>query len=352
MRIDSSTYSVSEILEMLGRRDLTVDKSYQRASRIWPPGPRTYFIDTIIKKFPFPKLYFYERFDIDRRKTLRNIVDGQQRITTIIDFIEGKFRLTNVCKEYAGQRFSDLPEDAQTNFLSYTVSVDVIRNAEKSEILEMFRRMNAYTLPLNEAEKRHSTFQGEFKWFINQKADDLDAFLQEFGVFTERQIMRMADAELIADSIVTIEQGIVTTTSRILKTIYEKYDNEFQAIDDYSRLLDEIVDFVVTHLGEFRNSPLMKPYVVHSLFSALYHNKYGLPAYERLIEVKPIGAVSGDVDIAKQGLEALSRADEAKESDGEFGEYVWSCQAGTNTQRRRAKRVQYLCRALQGSLLT
>src|SRR3546814_5571842 len=75
--------------------------------------------------------------------------------------------------KYAGKRFSDLDEEIQNQFVSYTVSVDVIRNATRAEILQMFRRMNAYTLPLNEPEKRHSSFQGAFKWFINHLADEL-----------------------------------------------------------------------------------------------------------------------------------------------------------------------------------
>src|SRR3546814_18010366 len=93
--------------------------------------------------------------------------------------------------KYAGNRFSDLDEEIQNQFVSYTVSVDVIRNATRAEILQMFRRMNAYTLPLNEPEKRHSSFQGAFKWFINHLADELNEFFVEFVVFTNRQIVRM-----------------------------------------------------------------------------------------------------------------------------------------------------------------
>src|SRR3546814_1570058 len=37
-------------------------------------------------------------------------------------------------------------------------------------------------------EKRHSSFQGAFKWFINHLADELNEFFAEFGVFTNRQI--------------------------------------------------------------------------------------------------------------------------------------------------------------------
>src|SRR3546814_12444761 len=77
----------------------------------------------------------------------------------------------------------------------------------------MFRIINAYTLPLNEPEKRHSSFQGAFKWFINHLADELNEFFVEFGVFTNRQIVRMSDAELLTDCVLAMERGVVSTSA-------------------------------------------------------------------------------------------------------------------------------------------
>src|SRR3546814_20263747 len=85
--------------------------------------------------------------DRSTRGIRKEIVDGQQRIKTIVRFHEDGLSLQGESK-YAGKRFSDLDEEIQNQFVSYTVSVDVIRNATRAEILQMFRRMNAYTLPL------------------------------------------------------------------------------------------------------------------------------------------------------------------------------------------------------------
>jgi Protein of unknown function DUF262 len=185
MNINTNSYSIPEIIGMLDRKELVVNLEYQRGSGLWPDGPSSYFIDTILEGYPFPKIYMYEYLDRSTRSIRREIVDGQQRIRTIVRFRNNEFALRGE-SAYAGMRFEDLNEDVQEKFLSYPVSVDVIRNATRSQILQMFRRMNAYTLPLNEPEKRHSSFQGRFKWFINQLADDLNEFLVEFGVFTNR----------------------------------------------------------------------------------------------------------------------------------------------------------------------
>lgn len=353
MRITESSYSIAELKEMLGRRELRVNHSYQRGSRIWPPGPRTYFVDTILKGFPFPKIYFYEYLDRSDRSLKKDIVDGQQRISTIIDFIGDKFSLTGVCEEYSGMMFSELPDDVQNDFLMYTVFVDVIRNADESEILEMFRRMNAYTLPLNEAEKRHSTFQGEFKWFINSLSTEFDNFFFHFGVFNERQIVRMADAELISDIIFGIENGLVTTTASKLRAIYKEYDKDFPepTKHTYNTRLHEIIEAITASFSTTKKTFLMKPYVLHSLSLALYHNKYGIDSIRDGLGLEPLGEFFGDREVAQHGLEALARSHEAKEEDGEFGEYVWSCLAGTNTEKRREPRFRFLLSALRGELL-
>lgn len=351
MKIDGSTYSIVELREMLQRRDLQVNTEYQRGSRLWPSGARSYFIDTILTGFPFPKLYFYEYLDRSARKTKREIVDGQQRISAIMDFVDGKYALTSVSRLHHGKRFSDLEEDVQDLFLGYSVPVDVIRNAEKSDILEMFRRMNAYTLPLNEAEKRHSTYQGPFKWFINETATEYTPLFVEYGIFTKRQIVRMADAELLAEMILALEQGVVSSSNKLLSDLYRSYDVEFAREAEYRVKLAEFFVYVAEHLGELRKSFLMKPYVVHSLFCAAMHNMYGLPGVEAKIKLAPIQAIGRDFELALHSLQALAMAHEGKDLEGEFGEYVWSCTGGTNREPRRVSRVKYLALALRGELL-
>lgn len=109
MNLDSSTNSVADLREMFARKDLVVNKSYQRGAGLWPASARSYFIDTMLMDCPFPKLYFSETLDRATRKVVREIVDGQQRFITMMDFINDKFRLTTVSKQFSGMQFSDLP---------------------------------------------------------------------------------------------------------------------------------------------------------------------------------------------------------------------------------------------------
>lgn len=345
MNINTNNYSILEIIGMLERKELIVNAEYQRGSGLWPEGPGSYFIDTILEGYPFPKIYMYEYLDRTNRGIRKEIVDGQQRIRTIVRFHENAFALRGE-SAYAGMRFRDLDEDVQDRFLSYTVSVDVIRNATRAEILQMFRRMNAYTLPLNEPEKRHSSFQGSFKWFINQLADELNEFFVEFGVFTSRQIVRMSDAELLTDCILAMERGIVSTSASDLRGLYKRYDDNFPAAADYRTCLEEAFQFIAAELGNLRKTFMMKPYALHSLVTALIHCRYGIPAIEEQLYVPSIGQFAANGPQAAETLLALAQAHETKDSEGPYATYVWGCIGGTNRAPRRTARVAAILRAL------
>jgi hypothetical protein len=107
MRINNNNYSVAELLDMLERRELIINRDYQRGSGLWPPGARSYFIDTILEEYPFPKLYMYEFLDRPNERIRKELVDGQQRLMTIKDFVENKFALSGDTR-HVGLRFQDL----------------------------------------------------------------------------------------------------------------------------------------------------------------------------------------------------------------------------------------------------
>jgi hypothetical protein len=345
MNINTNNYSVLEIINMLDRREMVVNQEYQRGSGLWPLGPSSYFIDTILEGYPFPKIYMYEYLDRSARGIRKEIVDGQQRIRTIVRFYNNEFSLAGDT-QYAGRRFNDLDMEKQEQFLSYPVSVDVIRNATKAQILQMFRRMNAYTLPLNEAEKRHSSFEGQFKWFINELADTLNEFFVSFGVFTYRQIVRMADAELLTESVLAIERGVISTSATDLKSVYKHYDEGFPDAQRYREYIGQAFDFIGGELSALRGTHMMKPYALHSLVTALIHCRFGISQIEQQFLVSPLNAFARDPRAAAESLLALAQAHEAKETDGQYATYVWGCLGGTNRIGRRTARVAAILRAL------
>jgi hypothetical protein len=298
MKVEESKYSIAEIVDWLQKRELVVNTDYQRGGGLWPTSAKSYFIDTILKDFPFPKVYFHERIDRETKRPHREIVDGQQRLTTIIDFIDGKFALSSNALGFEGKHFCTLTEDEQDSFYSYTVLVDVIRNADRSEILQMFRWMNAFTLPLNAAEKRHSEFFEEFKDWVNTVLDRFGSILINWGILTSRQIVRMADAEFVTDVALAIDEGIVSTSPQKLASLYRKNDKIFTDRQKFDKHVSSVFDVILNQFSELQETYITRPHIFHSFVCALLHNKFGLPGVHQLIGVAPTGKFFTDRDSA------------------------------------------------------
>lgn len=347
MKVEEGKYSVAELVDWYRNRVLVVNKDYQRGGGLWPQAAKSYFIDTVLRDFPFPKVYFHEHIDKSTKKPRREIVDGQQRLSTIVEFADGKFPLGRNARELEGMRFSDLPEDKQYAFWSYTVSVDVIRNADRNEILQMFRRMNAFTLPLNEAEKRHSEFFGEFKDWVNGVLDRYGSVLVDWNVLTSRQIVRMGDAEFVADLALAVEEGIVSTSPTKLRGLYRHHDDNFANMGHLDTHVVGAFDAVLENFSALQGTYATKPHVFHSLLCALIHNRFGLPGAAEAIGLEPIGQYFVDAERALTSIKRLVAAHEEKEL-GEFAEYVRAASEGGNRGPQRALRLKWLCKALRG----
>jgi len=348
MNLNIGQITLIDLLGMLDRKEIIINRNYQRGSDIWPNTARSYFIDTILHDFPFPKIYLYQAFNPTTKKPYKELVDGQQRVTTIHDFFNNKFALSNTSKKFAGLRFKDLDEETQQIFVSYQIEHSTILSATRAELLEMFRRMNAYTAPLKEAEKRHSTYQGEFKWFISQTTEYCwSELLETFNVLTEKQIARMADAEFVSDMIVVLELGIQTKRNAAIDKLYKEYDETFPKVEEYIGILMEFYADIIDHMQDIRETFITKSYVMHSLFCAYAAIRYGFPGSEEFVK-NPSKDYKIDFARAVPKLLELAEAHENQEDEGPFKQYVEACTSSTTQQAQRKIRTTFLSRALLG----
>lgn len=330
---------------MWQRKELIVNRNYQRSPSVWPDSARTYFIDTILNRYVFPKVYFYQVFDKTRKKVIREIVDGQQRLTTVLSFLNDEFTLSNRSVKYQGKRFSELDDELQQQFLTYSVEVDIIHSAEQSDLLAMFTRMNAYTAPLNPAEKRHAEFEGHFKWFIIEATGEIGPRLVEFNVLTSKQAIRMHDAEFLTELAIALEHGIVDKSEKSLTQIYRQFDKDFPREQEFRDRIYEFMQVLEYDFAPLKNTFITKSYVCHSLFCALMHKKYGIPGGSDL-GTPTDGVFFTNLQSTIDALNALAGAHELQDTTGPFGEYVEACMSTTHRVKQRKIRTRWLSKAL------
>lgn len=344
MEISHSEFTVHDLIGMYERKELVINKEYQRNPGVWPATAKTYFIDTILESFPFPKMYLYQNYDKAGKRPYKEIVDGQQRFTTIFEFYSNKLTLTSSSKNFSGKKFENLDEDIQRIFLTARIQADVILSADKSSLLELFRRMNSYTAPLNESEKRNAEFQGPFKWYINELSKRYAATLQEWGVFKPRDIIRMKDMEFFTDLSLVVDGGQITSKSTSsFKKIYGKYNEDFANKNYFFEVLTNTLD-AIFDIEELKYSHMCKEYTLYSLFCAFAQLRYGI--LSNIHGMETIGKYYSNKSTAIEKLLEISAAHENKDESGKYGKYVKACIGTTTKRQQRTDRTDAIIKCI------
>lgn len=141
---------------------LTIQPEYQR-NYIYEDGQKDVaVIESVLKGYPLGLIYFNHNKDFEFPLTEFEVLDGQQRITSLGRFVKNKFAVKINGIE---QIFDGLNEGLQRKILNTKLLVYICEgegeNAE-DEIKEWFKTINIVGVPLNEQEKLNAIFSGEF----------------------------------------------------------------------------------------------------------------------------------------------------------------------------------------------
>jgi uncharacterized protein with ParB-like and HNH nuclease domain len=82
---DTRVYNVSDFVEWNNRDQLQLSPDFQRRS-VWSLQAKSYLVDTVIRGKPMPKLFIAQ--DVKDRRNIRTVVDGQQRLRSLLEYIE------------------------------------------------------------------------------------------------------------------------------------------------------------------------------------------------------------------------------------------------------------------------
>jgi len=219
--IQHTDFKVSDFLSWQKAGSLELSPSFQRRP-VWSKGAKSFLIDTVVRGFPMPVIFLRSvPSDSVRFEPMRQVVDGQQRIRTLISFVapelltdlnEDRDTFTvrrNHNRELAGRLFSQLDGEIQQRILDYDFSVHVFpSDTDDREILQVFARMNATGVKLSAQELRNAEFFGEFKSLMYDLGAEQLPRWRSWGVFTENAIARMEEVELTSEFALLMLNGI------------------------------------------------------------------------------------------------------------------------------------------------
>lgn len=253
-----NTQTIQWFLEMEGSGQLDLDPPYQRRS-VWNDAYRRFYVDTILRNYPSPAIYL----QVETRPgvpTVYHVIDGKQRLETLIAFTKDGFHLGNyfAAEGYSNPYYSDLSEDLQERFADYVLSVENISRTTPDEIKSAFERLNRNTAKLNNQELRKAQFEGAFITKMSVLAEN--PLWVNLGVASRARVSRMLDVEYVSEIYLLTMHGILDGSPALLDKYYAEYDEEIPGDDLVEEKYDSIREWIGgldlngtrwTNLGDF-----------------------------------------------------------------------------------------------------
>lgn len=302
-QVSKTHYKVSDFISWAKASTLILSPSFQRRS-VWPAGAKSYLIDTIVRGLPIPIIFLREqRTDLNSLEPKREVVDGQQRIRTLLGFIQSNlikgydpakdaFTIKKTHnKDLADKPFKDLPADVRQNILDYQFSVHILPSTvDDREVLQIFARMNSTGLKLNAQELRNARFFGEFKTSMYAIAAEQLQRWRSWRIFTESQISRMGEVEITSEFAQLMIKGLVGKTQKAIDNLYQEFDDTWSERGEVERRFRHCMEEIDTHVGaDMANSSFKNRSAFHGLFSVVYDAAFetGSPLKRKKAEPLP-----------------------------------------------------------------
>lgn len=189
-----------EIDSLLGKRQrgrLLLQPEFQRLY-VWDSKKASKLVESVLLSIPLPIVYLSQEHD-----GKEYVIDGQQRLTSLFAYIDGKFPSgvefklegLNVLSDLNGKKFADLTEEFQDRIRYYKIRViTFLKDSSEDLKFEIFERLNTGSEPLNDQELRNCIYRGKFNNALKDMAGDPD-FMYICGF--KSPDLRMRDIELV-----------------------------------------------------------------------------------------------------------------------------------------------------------
>lgn len=352
LNIAKTVYKVSDFLSWQRNGSLVLSPSFQRRP-VWSTASKSYLLDTVIQGLPVPIIFLREQTDLKTLEPIREVIDGQQRLRTLLAFVEpeslGKeynpeiddFTIQKAHnKELSGIKFVNFPNSVKRQILNYEFSVHVLPSeTEDREVLQIFARMNSTGVKLNSQELRNAEYFGILKQLIYQLAYEQLERWRKWGVFSETNIARMIEVEETSDYIYMMLNGLSSKSQSQLNKFYRDYEEEFPYEKVVTTRFRAVMDKIDDQLGfDLRQSEFSRIAFAHTLFTFYYDLMFGINS--------PLESTSAN-KVPTKARDAVLTASDLIKSGNISEELSKLIRGGTQALNNRIARLNFLKERLQ-----
>ena len=193
MELKRTTQKVDQLVNMKKRDKLSFDLTIQRKDDIWDRHRKSLLIHSVLDDFPIPSIF------ANKEENVYHVLDGKQRLTTFLDYVNGKFSLSKLVpsingEDLAGKKFLELPEELQYKISMYPVSFEYVEGLGQDQMEEWFFRLNN-GIPLRKIENTRAMLGGNVLRFVEETTRM--PFFEKMVNITPGAKKRFVDQEMI-----------------------------------------------------------------------------------------------------------------------------------------------------------
>lgn len=259
--------SIKKLIKLRSKNKIITQPYFQR-SLVWAEHSKAHFIESILLGYPVPEIYVYKEY-IGESVSF-GIVDGQQRISSLFSFLDDEICLDKIESEkFDGEKFSTLSPTEQDKFKKYKFAFVVIEQDDKTQIIDMYRRINKYTVNLNEQEIRKAAYHDYDYLRVATVLSNHD-FFEQGKLFTPRRRQRMNDIEYVSELMCILFDGIQDKRN-LLNDFYDaniKMDHKCTYMKRFIYNLN-FIEKIFGNINNFKDSRFRQLSDFYSLYAAV-----------------------------------------------------------------------------------
>ena len=326
MKTSPTSKKIGELLTDIREKTLIPKPEFQRRL-VWSNKHKSDFIKTVLDGYPFPEIYVAAgEVDLDTGKRTVMLVDGQQRLATLRQYVEGS---SDLILSKGISPYKKLTDEQKEAFLEYDVVIRDLGKINMAEIIDVFQRINSTNYSLNAMEINNARFDGEIKRFAEQLSQD--PFFAYHNVFSFTDIRRMNDVAYALSIIITV-MSTYFSLEREFESFLRHYNDEFEEKQRLETEFEKVFQFI----GECGLPEDSRAWRKSDLFTLLVETHRAL--FKVGNNFKPI-------EVGKRLLRFYDLVNKSDKADEEFAtehrkimEYYNATIQGTNSRTNRIKR--------------
>lgn len=311
--------SCADLFRLHEADQLEIQPDYQR-DVVWQPAEQTRFIDSLAKQLPIPSMCI----SLDYKTDSRQVVDGLQRMSSIIRFLSDKNwrlsklpdidqRISNKTVDYVRREYPEIYSRIENTTIPVTVlRCDLSKRSHQEYLFTIFHRLNKGGLKLTNQEIRNCIYSGTFNDML-RKLVATEEFSRLMSI-DESKKYRFSNEELIL-RILAFSKGhdaYKGPLSKYLNAYMSSHRRDTEKdINDAKATFLRVVNVIYRKaLGE-EPLPRLSKATIEAIFVGIYHNLEDLEeataqdVSHRYLTLRADPLFS--VDALKEGLAARER---------------------------------------------